>query len=49
MSAHAAVNSWGQWVGYCTACNETTSGNRSRVNVWADEHKHDTVTIEEDE
>jgi len=41
VSARVAVNSWGAWVGYCNECGETTSGNRSRVELWADVHNSD--------
>jgi hypothetical protein len=38
MSAHAEVTPWGQFIGYCTRCTETISGNPSRVQLWADVH-----------
>ena len=38
VSARAAVNSWGQWIGYCIDCTETASGNRSRVHLWVETH-----------
>jgi hypothetical protein len=38
MSARVAVNSHGQWIAYCQACNETASGTMRSVDLWADAH-----------